>query len=329
MGTAHPNLEWLHVARPLAQDGFAEEVRRGLSKSEKSLPCRFLYDEVGSALFEQICEVPEYYVTRAERSILQEHSEAILEMLPNDTALVELGSGSAEKTQLLIEAFLAKQDEVVFLPIDISRSALEASASQLLADHPSLSIVAVEGDYVRALEAISPRDHGPRLILWLGSSIGNLGRDEAAEFLSELRSDLSPEDRLLVGIDLRKDRETLEKAYDDSQGVTARFNLNLLDRINRELGGSFDTELFEHRATWQEEPGRVKSDLVSLQAQTVKIVGLDLVVEFDEGEAIHTEYSYKYSTDEIDSLAAEALLSRERTWLDAEGRFSVSLFAGC
>lgn len=250
-------------------------------------------------------------------------------MLPNDTALVELGSGSAEKTQLLLEAFLAKQDEVVFLPIDISRSALDASARQLLADHPSLSIVAVEGDYARGLEAISSRDHGPRLILWLGSSIGNLGRDEAAHFLSELRNDLSPEDRLLIGIDLRKDRETLEKAYDDSKGVTARFNLNLLNRINRELGGSFDTELFEHRATWQETPGRVKSDLVSLQAQTVKIVELDLVVEFDEGEAIHTEYSYKYSTDEIDSLAGEALLSRERTWLDAEGRFSVSLFAGC
>lgn len=324
---AHPNLEWLHVARPLADDGFAEEVRRGLSESQKSLPCRFLYDKIGSSLFEQICEVPEYYVTRAERSILQERSEEIIEMLPNDTALVELGSGSAEKTQLLLEAFLGKQDEVVFLPIDISRAALDASARQLLADHPSLSIVAVEGDYARGLEAISSRDHGPRLILWLGSSIGNLGRDEAAHFLSELRNDLSPEDRLLIGIDRRKDRETLEKAYDDSEGVTARFNLNLLDRINRELGGSFDTELFEHRATWQEAPGRVKSELVSLQAQTVKIVELDLVVEFDEGEAIHTEYSYKYSTDEIDSLAGEALLSRERTWLDAEDRFSVSLFA--
>ena len=288
-----------------------------------------MYDEVGSALFEQICEVPEYYVTRAERSILQEHSEAIIEMLPDNAALVELGSGSAEKTQLLIEAFLSKQDEVVFLPIDISRSALDASARQLLVDHPSLSIVAVEGDYARGLEAISPRDHGPRLILWLGSSIGNLGRDEAAHFLSELRSDLSPEDRLLVGIDLRKDGATLEKAYDDSEGVTARFNLNLLDRINRELGGSFDTELFEHRATWQETPGRVKSDLVSLQAQTVRIDELDLVVDFDENEAIHTEYSYKYSTDEIDALAAAARLSRERTWLDAEGQYSVSLFAGC
>ena len=327
--TAHPNLEWLHVARPLADDGFAEEVRRGLSESQKSLPCRFLYDEIGSSLFEQICEVPEYYVTRAERSILQEHSEAIIEMLPNDTALVELGSGSAEKTQLLLEAFLAKQDEVVFLPIDISRSALDASARQLLADHPSLSIVAVEGDYARGLEAISSRDHGPRLILWLGSSIGNLGRDEAAHFLSELRNDLSPEDRLLVGIDLRKDRETLEKAYDDSEGVTARFNLNLLDRINRELGGSFDTELFDHRATWQEKAGRVKSDLVSLQSQTVRIEELDLVIDFDENEAIHTEYSYKYSTDEIDALATASRLSRECTWLDTERQFSVSLFAGC
>jgi L-histidine N-alpha-methyltransferase len=268
-------------------------------------------------------------VTRAERSILQEHSEAIIEMLPDNASLVELGSGSAEKTQLLIEAFLSKQDEVVFLPIDISRSALGASARQLLVDHPSLSIVAVEGDYARGLEAISPRDHGPRLIGWLGSSIGNLGRDEAAHFLSELRSDLSPEDRLLVGIDLRKDGATLEKAYDDSEGVTARFNLNLLDRINRELGGSFDTELFEHRATWQETPGRVKSDLVSLQSHSVRIDKLDLIVDFDENEAIHTEYSYKYSTDEIDALAAAARLGRERTWLDAEGQFSVSLFAGC
>jgi L-histidine N-alpha-methyltransferase len=224
-------------------------VRRGLSKSEKSLPSRFFYDEVGSDLFEQICEVPEYYVTRAERSILQEHSEAIIGMVPDNASLVELGSGSAKKTQLLIEAFLSKQDEVVFLPIDISRAALIASAEQLLVDHPALSIVAVEGDYARGLEAISPLDHGPRLILWLGSSIGNLGRDEAARFLLELRSDLGPEDRLLVGIDLRKDGATLEKAYDDSEGVTARFNLNLLDRINRELGGSFSTSTKMRRFT--------------------------------------------------------------------------------
>ena len=304
-------------------------MRRGLSKNDKSLPCRFFYDEFGSELFERICETPEYYVTRVERSILQAHSEAIIEMIPDNAALVELGSGSAEKTKLLIETFLSKQSEVVFLPIDISRSALDASACQLLMEHPSLSIVAVEGDYARGLEAISSRDHGPRLILWLGSSIGNLGRDEAAQFLSELRSDLSSEDRLLIGIDLRKDGTTLEKAYDDSEGVTARFNSNLLDRINRELGGSFDTELFEHRATWQETPGRVKSDLVSLKAQKVGIEDLDLVIDFQQDEPIHTEYSYKYSMDEIDALAAAARLSRERTWLDAEGQFSVSLFTAC
>ena len=323
-------------------ESFAQEVRAGLTASPKRLACRFFYDDEGSALFEQICDLPEYYVTRAEREILQTYADEIVAQMPVVNTLVELGSGSASKTRLLIEALLRRQDTLRYVPIDISRGMLEASAPELLADYPGLRIDAVAAEYddgLRALAATAKTDasmantastavatdHGPKLLLWLGSNIGNFERAAAAAFLQRVGETMTPDDRLLVGIDLRKDRVVLEPAYDDAQGVTGRFNKNLLVRINRELDGHFDPDLFDHRAVYDEQAGRVEMYLVSRDEQTVSIDALPLRVRFTSAEPVHTENSYKYSPEEIASLADAAGFEVERRWLDTAGRFSENL----
>lgn len=305
---------------------FAEEVERGLRARPKRLPCRFFYDARGSELFERICSLPEYYLTRAETSILEKRGHELAESLDAPTTLVELGSGSATKTRLLIEAFLARQGHLTFVPIDISRSMLEESADALLDDYPQLQIRAVAGEYEHGLERLDSAEGG-RLVLWLGSSVGNLSREEAAGFLGRVRRRLSPGDRMLVGIDLRKDAARLEQAYDDAEGVTARFNLNLLRRINQELGGRFELPAFRHRARYREDLGRVEMHLVSRVAQRVDIEKLDLAIDFEADESIHTESSYKYAPAEIDRLTAAAGLRTLARWLDGEGLFSLNLLA--
>lgn len=308
----------------------AHEVRAGLMAMPKRLPCRFFYDEIGSQLFEAICELPEYYPTRTERAILAEHAAEVVERVPGCATLVELGSGSAAKTRLLIDALCRTGPHLRYVPIDISRSALEDSARGLLDAYPALSIDAVAAEYHDGLqclaEAWTEGPQGPRLVLWLGSNVGNLERDEAAAFLRNVRTTMAPDDRLLLGVDRRKARAVLEPAYDDAQGVTAQFNLNILARINRELGGQFRLSQFDHRAVYDEERGRIEMYLVSTQAQEVPIQDLDLVVPFAAGEAIHTENSYKYSDDEIEALAAGSGFAVERQWHDPRRWFSVNLF---
>jgi L-histidine N-alpha-methyltransferase len=306
---------------------FAQAVALGLGAEPKSLPCRFLYDAAGSALFEQICELPEYYLTRAEREILECNAFEIAAATGDAGALVELGSGSASKTRLLIEAFLRRRGELRYVPIDISRSALEASTRALAADYPRLEIRAIAAEYQDGLRQLRATAGGARLIAWLGSNIGNFDRDGAARFLAGVRARMGPRDRLLVGIDLRKDRHTLERAYDDAAGVTARFNLNLLARINRELGGGFELARFAHEARWREREGRVELSLVSRRDQEVEIAGLDLAVKFRLGERIHTEDSFKYSPAEIARLARVSGLEVAERWLDRAARFSVNLLA--
>ncbi len=309
-------------------DGFAGAVYSGLSRASKSLPCIWLYDATGSNLFEAICDLPEYYLTRSEREILTSYAPEMIRGLPDDVTLVELGSGSAMKTRLLIEALLDKQETLRFTPIDISRTALEGSLNELLDSYPNLEIVAVAAEYQEGVAALKWENSGPELILWLGSSIGNLTRLEAALFLENLRGEMSKEDRLLVGVDLRKSREVLEPAYDDAAGVTAKFNRNVLARVNTELGGNFDLQGFDHLAHYNEEEGRIEMHLVSVRDQKVTIEDLGLDVDFREGERIHTENSYKYSLEEIDLLAKNADLRVEGQWFDQDQRFSLNLMAG-
>ena len=306
---------------------FAADVRDGLTARRKRLSCRYLYDAYGSALFEEICALPEYYLTRTELSILRARADEIARFSDGEAALVELGSGSATKTRTLIEALLRRRGRLRYVPIDISRTMLEESSRALLTDHPTLEITAIAAEYRAGLRLLRRQRQQPKLIAWLGSNVGNFDRSEAARFLRGVRTTMSPGDRLLMGVDLRKSREVLEPAYDDAAGVTARFNLNLLDRINRDLGGHFDLTAFAHRARWNERLGRVEMHLVSRRAQVVGIDALALEVPFRDGEAIFTESSYKYSFAELERLARASGLGVERQWLDRRGRFSVNLLA--
>jgi L-histidine N-alpha-methyltransferase len=324
---------------------FARDVAQGLTATPKRLPCCWFYDRRGSALFEAICELPEYYLTRAEREILEAHADEIAAAVPPEAMLIELGSGSAAKTTLLIEALLRRQPTLRYVPVDICHAALEESALRLLRRYPALSILAVAAEYREALQHLRaggecpdiaesseqlgtvPFFHAdsPKLVLWLGSNIGNYHRDEAAGLLHEIGQSLKPCDRLLVGIDLRKDRAVLEAAYDDPQGVTAAFNRNLLERINRNLGGHFDPSAFRHRAHYDEALGRIEMHLVSQRPQRVAIDAVPLVARFAAGEAIHTENSYKYSLEEIAALAGASGLALCRQWFDAQRLFSLNL----
>ena len=309
---------------------FAREVQTGLTSCSKRLSCRFFYDQEGSALFEAICELPEYYLMRVEREILEKRAGEIAGLFPEKIARVELGSGSASKTRILIEEFLRRQpgnQTLRYVPVDISRTMLEESSLALLRDYPPLEIVALAGEYHDCFPRLGAEAAGAKLVLWLGSNVGNLDRQEAAAFLREVGQTMSRRDRLLVGIDLRKDSRMLQRAYDDSSGVTARFNRNLLARINRELGGHFDLQTFKHQAVYDEKIGRVEIYLVSARAQRVSIDRLHLEVPFAAGERVHTENSYKYSLAEIEDLAAASGLLLQRQWLDANHRFSVNLLA--
>ena len=323
---ARDRLELISEDEP-PSESFGRDVAAGLTSQPKTLSSHWFYDETGSKLFEEICELPEYYLTRCERTILEKRAGEIAACFPVATTLVELGSGSASKTRLLIEAFLERHGRLVFAPIDISRTMLESSAHLLLDDYPKLEVRAFAGRYESGLAHFAGSESSPRLTLWLGSSVGNLHRDAAAGFLRSVRSGMAAQDRLLIGVDLRKDAEVLELAYDDRAGVTARFDLNLLARANRELGADFDLDAFEHRATWVDDPGRIESHLVSTRAQRVHLRDLALEVSFEAGETIHTENSYKYSQDEIEALARDGGMKREHCWLDPQGLYTLNLFA--
>ena len=312
---------------PDGEASFADEVRQGLTSPRKNIPCRFLYDDTGSRLFEEICDVPEYYLTRVEREILESSSHEIAARFSERITLAELGSGNAEKTRLLIEAFLHRHGGLRYVPVDISRAILEDSSLKLLEDYRALEILAIASEYREGLRHVRAETGRRKLVAWLGSNVGNFERDEAASFLRGVREALRERDRLLIGIDLRKDGGVLERAYDDSKGVTSRFSLNLLVRMNRELGAEFDIDAFEHRARYLEDEGRVEISLVSRRAQQVAIGDLELEIDFGEGEPIHTESALKYSLEEIEGLAAAAGMRAEHHWLDPAGLFSLNLFA--
>jgi L-histidine N-alpha-methyltransferase len=308
---------------PLA--GLADDVRNGLSAQPKRFLPKYFYDELGSQLFEAICLLPEYYLTRAENEILTHYADEIAASVEGPKTLVEMGSGSASKTRLVIEALLREQSELLFMPVDISATALESSSRILLQSYPRLRIEAYAADYFVGLAELGKKERGRTLALFLGSNISNFDRDEAIRFLEAMRSVLLKGDALLLGADLKKDPAILEAAYNDALGVTSAFNLNVLARINRELGGDFDLRAFKHHAFYNAQAGRIEIYIQSLRDQRVTIEKLDLEVEFSVGELIHTENSYKYDQAGIEQLATTTGFELTRTWLDSKGRFSSNL----
>ena len=286
-----------HDFEPQLAD-FRQEVLDGLNQSPKTLPCKFFYDDQGSRLFDQICTLPEYYPTRTELGLLQQHGAAIAELLGR-CVLVEYGSGSNQKIRTLLQHI----DAAAYMPVDISKEFLLQSSIDLANEFTDLDVMPVCGDYSRAMTLPSYElDSGLKHVgFFPGSTIGNFTPDEAVTFLKQVSQSVN---NLLIGIDLKKDKRILDAAYNDSAGVTATFNLNLISRINRELDGSFDLSRFSHRAAYNELQGRIEMHLVSKCAQIVSVAGRQF--KFREGETIHTENSYKYGCDEFTQLAERA-----------------------
>ena len=304
---------------------FSEDVRRGLTATPKVLFPKYFYDALGSRLFEAICELPEYYLTGAETEIFQRHAREIAGALDGPVRLLELGSGDGRKTRLLIEALVARQGGLEYLPIDVSRSAVEQSSEWLLHLFPELTVTAFVADYQAGLRAFRKEPCARTLALFLGSTIGNLDHGDRINLLHDIRAVIRPGDGLLLGVDLRKSERVLLPAYDDALGVTAAFNLNLLSRINRELGGGFDLASFRHRARWNPGFGRIEMHLESLREQTVPIRSLGLEVSFAAGETIHTESSYKFEPAQVVEMAEASGFMLRRTWTDPGGRFASNL----
>lgn len=304
---------------------FAEDVARGLAASPKSLPPKYFYDEQGSLLFEQITELEEYYLTRTEAGMLAAHGHDMLAAAGDPLTLVELGSGSSSKTRLLLDILAKRQARVDYVPIDISPTVVTEFGEQLLNDYPSLHIRGLICDYHQAMGELKSESHGRRLFLFLGSSMGNYTPQQAVRLLRVVREAMGPQDRLLLGLDLKKDAAVLRRAYDDAKGVTAAFNLNLLARINRELGGRFELERFRHKAFYNEEQGRVEMHLESLVSQLVPVNGLQRSFSFKNGETIHTENSYKFDRQGLQEILEPCALAIQRQWLDHRRWFSLNL----
>src|SRR5579863_51279 len=305
----------------------ASAAREGLTARRKSLPPWLFYDEAGSRLFEQITTLREYYLTRTERSILAAHSPEMIRRAAGDAnlRLVELGAGSAAKTRLILSAALERQPHVVYQPVDVSVSALDEACTRIESELPGVRLRPHAMDFTRELDLEPCNDGERRLVLFIGSSVGNFEPADATALLRRVRAHLNPGDGFLLGVDLRKDVSTLIAAYDDAEGVTAAFNLNLLERLNRELGAEFDLEAFEHRAIWNGAASRIEMHLVSRRAQRVPIAALGLSIHFGADETIHTENSYKFAPGEPESLLARAGFTPMQTWTDPQQWFAVCL----
>jgi L-histidine Nalpha-methyltransferase len=307
------------------QRTFAQDVACGLTAIQKWLPPKYFYDARGSQLYEQICALPEYYPYRAEMEILSTHAAEIHAEIGH-LALVEFGSGSATKTRHLLSAYEWAGRPFRYCPVDISQEILWDMAQRLLQEYSHIEIRAMHADFAGQPQVIQAFQLEKKAVAFFGSSLGNFTREESVAFLQRTAAIMGPEDVFLLGIDLKKSPAILIPAYDDAQGVTAAFNLNVLHRINRELGGQFDLHNFEHLALYNEEQGCIEMHLRSLQAQRVPIVEVEPVISFAKDETIHTESSYKYSVDEVRDLGYAAQLVLRRTWFDARRYFLLALF---
>ncbi|WP_156725131.1 L-histidine N(alpha)-methyltransferase [Streptomyces apocyni] len=315
-----------HLTRTLPEDAtdaaLRADVLHGLTQAPKTLPPKWFYDAQGSELFERITALPEYYPTRAEREILLARAGEIAAVSGART-LVELGSGSSDKTRHLLDALPGLD---AYVPVDVSASALEQAGQALAAERPELDVHALIADFTHELEL--PDTPGPRLVVFLGGTIGNLLPAERAEFLALVRGILAPGDTLLLGTDLVKDEAELVAAYDDAAGVTAAFNKNVLKVINRELGADFDPEAFDHVARWDAERQWIEMRLRARTACTVKVPALNLAVDFTAGEELRTEVSAKFSEERVRAELTAAGLEPVRWWTDPAGRFALSLARG-
>jgi len=307
-------------AKAAIQDDFATEVLNGLSRQPRSIPCRFLYDARGSELFEQITELDEYYPTRTEIGLLERHARDIASMAGEDVAIVEFGSGSSRKTEILIAAL---PDLAAYVAIDISPAALAEAADRLRARFPDLNVMTVTGDFNVPIDLPNSISSARKLGFFPGSTIGNLDKDEAVAFLQNAAQLLGRDSALLMGVDLKKSEAILVPAYNDHEGVTAAFNLNLLTRINRELDGSFDLDKFAHEAVYNPDAGRMEIYITSREDQDVTVLGKSFA--FTRGERIHTENSHKYAVSEITSMAEAAGWTHARAWVDEDELFSLNL----
>jgi len=319
----------------------AEAVRRGLSSRPRRLPPWLFYDQAGSRLFDEITGRPEYYLTRTERGILAAHAQAMIARAagparnqrganhPSRLRITELGAGSADKTRLLLKAVVERQGHVLYEPVDVSASALDAARERIEREIAGVVVAPRVMDYThgsrRGLKFEPTHAGERRLVLYIGSSIGNFDPPEAMRLLKRVRAGLKPGDGLLLGVDLVKDEAALLVAYDDVAGVTADFNLNLLTRLNRELDADFYLESFEHRAIWNQTESRIEMHLESRIAQKVRLAALNLEVDFAEGETIHTENSYKYLPGQAETMLAEAGFAAAGSWTDDRGWFNVCL----
>jgi L-histidine N-alpha-methyltransferase len=304
----------------------ADDVLDGLTKPFKEIPPKHFYDARGSELFDQICELPEYYPTRTERQILEQRVDEIAEET-GAVELVELGSGSAEKARIVLDALERQGALRRYVPLDVSEQALRQAAEELVAEYDGLEVDGVVADFERHLDSVPEPDGGPRIVALLGGTIGNFPPGTRRRFLRAIARLLGPEDRLLLGTDLVKDTETLEAAYNDSAGVTAEFNRNVLHVINRELDADFDPDEFAHVAFFNGEHEWIEMRLRSRQAQTVTVKRLGLQINFQAGEEMRTEISAKFTRDRVEADFRAAGLRLERWYTDDEERFALSLAA--
>jgi dimethylhistidine N-methyltransferase len=301
---------------------FLDDVLHGLGSQPKQMPPKYFYDAIGAELFTQICELEEYYPTRTEIGILQKNATDIATKLGEQAMLIEYGSGSLDKVRILLDAL---SDPVALCAIDISAEQLKAASKEVQDAYPELEVLAVEADFTQVVPLPSPETSPKAHVAFFpGSTIGNFAPENARDFLAGISETIGVDSLLLIGVDLKKDASRLVAAYDDAKGVTAAFNLNLLQRINRELGGDFDLTLFRHIARYSKVHGRIEMHLESCTDQTVRIG--DHAFDFEAGETIHTENSYKFSPDEFQALAQSAGFDHVQSWSDPENLFGVMLF---
>lgn len=311
----------------LEESPLAAAVTEGLLSQPKWLPSWLFYDASGSQLFDQITELPEYYLTRTERAILAQRAEEIIRLAAGQDALriVELGAGSADKTRLLLTAAVDRQDTVLYEPVDVSASALADAQERIEREISGVLVCPRVCDYTREFSLETPLHSERRLVLYIGSSIGNFEPHEALRILSNVRAALRPGDSILLGVDLVKDLDVLLPAYDDAAGITAAFNRNILAHINHDLGADFDLDAFSHRALWNPTHSRIEMHLDSTRAQWVRIASLGLRVRFGAGESIHTENSYKYRKGQAEALLSAAGFDPMHIWTDEREWFAVCL----